>query len=103
MYICLDCGATFDEPVHIKDNHGMEGPYYESFTQCPKCGEGDIEEATFCDQCDTMIPVSYIKDRFGLCEACELGALNQFKDYMNTSFTPKERRYLNWIFDGSDF
>jgi hypothetical protein len=102
MYICLDCGATFDEPSRFAESHGMEGPYREFFSLCPCCGEPGFEEATFCDECDAMIPVSYTTDRFGLCETCETTAFNRFEEFMET-FTPGERKYINWLFDGKEF
>ena len=67
MYICNNCGETFEEPKIYEEHHpyGM-GYATEEFAVCPHCGEGDIEEAYMCCRCD-----EYVAQTFkGLCEAC---------------------------------
>ncbi len=43
MYKCNECGAVFEEPRTVYDNHGLEGPPYEKWVSCPRCLESDIE------------------------------------------------------------
>lgn len=84
MYKCLNCGHVFDEGEQqiLKDNHGMEGGFYEKMSVCPMCG-GDYEEAEYCQRCEQV----FIKDKLfnGICEDC----LNARADYDTVL------RYLN--------
>lgn len=43
MYKCNVCGAYFEEPRIVEDNHGLEGPPYEKRVTCPRCLESDVE------------------------------------------------------------
>ena len=56
-YICRDCGATFDEPRHYTERHGLETGPYEELTCCPFCG-GSYEKAVACECCGRFIPES---------------------------------------------
>ena len=57
IYICRDCGETFDEPKHYTERHGLETGPYEGLTCCPFCG-GSYEEAVTCEGCGRLIPES---------------------------------------------
>lgn len=54
MYICKDCGITFEEPVVFRENHGLEYGY-EEMTECPHCGSADFVEAKECKVCGQPI------------------------------------------------
>jgi NAD-dependent SIR2 family protein deacetylase len=76
MFICLDCGATFEEPKHFVEKHGLDTPPYEHFNGCPVCG-GAYDEAVECDRCGELVPSDTVVKFEGdlLCEAC-WGRLN---------------------------
>lgn len=47
MYICNDCGATFE----YNEIHWVTEGYGERFAYCPCCNYGDFEEAKYCKVC----------------------------------------------------
>lgn len=67
MYICKNCGETFEEPKIYEEHHpyGM-GYATEEFAECPHCGEGDFDEAVMCSRCYKY--VARVTDR--LCDSC---------------------------------
>ena len=73
MYICADCGKTFEQPVVIHDDPSPPGValpsgYYEYY-ECPYCGEGAVEEAEECPSCGQWyLPNMSAKV---LCEDCK--------------------------------
>lgn len=75
-YICRNCGETFDEPLTYVERHGLEHGPYETMTCCPVCG-GDYEEASECEMCGCVLPLSEVclsEDLDGrdlqVCSAC---------------------------------
>lgn len=48
MFICLDCGYTFDDPAVVKSR--LFGGMIERYHCCPECG-GELEEACQCRKC----------------------------------------------------
>lgn len=55
MYMCRDCGASFEEPNVWYDDPSAEGVSlvkgaYE-YQECPNCGSDDIVEANICEKC----------------------------------------------------
>ena len=72
MYICLECGATFESPSHYREYRGecFGYPSYEECVACPCCG-GDFVETYECDSCGKWIDGEYVKvgnDRY--CSDC---------------------------------
>lgn len=65
MYICEECGQTFEEPKIIEEHHpyGM-GYAVETFAVCPNCGEAGIEKMKQCSRCGEY--VAELKN--GLCD-----------------------------------
>ena len=55
-----------------------------------------------CSKCGAAIPKSYAKDRFNLCDKCEDEAQIAFELYVS-ELTPDERRFLNWLYEGTGF
>lgn len=71
-YICLECGALFDEPKKYTERHGLDTPPYEKTTGCPVCG-GAYTRTIFCDACGGPITGDYVEvdptcDRY--CDSC---------------------------------
>ena len=56
MYICLDCGSTFDEDEIVSgsqwDGEGVMGGWHSMEDYCPSCGSDNYEEAERCMYCD---------------------------------------------------
>ena len=71
MYICYNCGKTFEEPKLIIEKHGCESPPYESVTSCPYCG-GSFTKTYQCDICHEYATDCYIKLTDGsiICDNC---------------------------------
>jgi len=46
MYVCNNCGRTFDETKVSKELMGeyWGTPAYEYYDVCPYCGDSDIDE-----------------------------------------------------------
>ena len=66
MYICKECGKTFDEPKEYFETHGLSTPPYEKFSVCPHCNEADYCEAQECERCGTLCA----ELTEGLCDVC---------------------------------
>ncbi len=71
-YICLECGALFDEPKKWVERHGLDTPPYEEHRGCPNCG-GAFVRTVLCDGCGEVITGDYVKigptgDCF--CDSC---------------------------------
>ena len=43
-YKCNNCGEIFDEPWEVRETHGFNDGFYETFYVCPYCGSDDYEE-----------------------------------------------------------
>ena len=71
MFVCLDCGCIFEEPVRHTETHGFTDGLYETWDGCPKCG-GAFVETKRCDNCNEYIIDKYIKTSNGdfLCDNC---------------------------------
>lgn len=71
MFVCLDCGCVFEEPIEWEEKHGLDYGPYEYWSGCPSC-KGDYVEAHQCDNCGEWITSKYVKldngERF--CENC---------------------------------
>ena len=67
MYICLECGETFEKPKEYVEHYpyGM-GYVLEIFTFCPYCESESFKEAMICPKC-----YEYVEELTdGLCVAC---------------------------------
>ena len=56
VYICLDCGKTFEEPKRYTETHGLDSPPYEEWNGCGKWIDGEFVEIlpnheVYCDKC----------------------------------------------------
>ncbi len=71
MFVCLDCGCTFEDTRHYVEKHNLDTPPYEEWDGCPSCG-GAYTEAHECDECGHWITGEYIKTASGqrICESC---------------------------------
>ena len=67
MYICNNCGQTFETPKIYEEHHpyGM-GTATEYFAECPHCGEGDFKQVYRCAKCHQYATLT----NKGVCEAC---------------------------------
>ena len=73
MFLCLECGSTFETPTHYREYHGEHFGYpaYEEFEACPCCG-GAVAETYECDGCGKLITGDYVElvDGSRYCEEC---------------------------------
>ncbi len=72
MFLCADCGATFDEAIRITEHHGFTHPPYEVFDGCPVCFGTYVAESVDCDCCGEKIVGLYVQTTNGkrYCEHC---------------------------------
>ena len=70
LYICLECGKVFEEPVYWTERHGFSYGPYEEWYGSPCC-YGGYTRAYECDYCGELITDDYIKieDR-RYCQNC---------------------------------
>lgn len=97
MYICKECGGTFDEPNVIPEFHPAgDGFVREDFGYCPYCGSSAWEQAYPCLKCGEAVADSdYF---FHLCRRCETEAKRGLQDYFDT-LTKEELDFLSWEYD----
>ena len=73
MYVCIECGQTFSEPIRWEEDRGeyFGFPAYEGVSGSPCC-HGDYTKAFRCNCCDGWITNDYIKTDNDLryCENC---------------------------------
>ena len=63
MWICIECGAVFENPrEYYEHDTGYHG------ADCPHCGSDDIDGAERCAECDEWVNEEYLVN--GLCPAC---------------------------------
>lgn len=44
MYICLECGLEFKNPIKLTETHSLTTPPYETIYVCPSCKSTDFKQ-----------------------------------------------------------
>ena len=90
---CTDCGYVFDfeDRTVVKESHGFDDGFYETFSCCPNCG-GDFEDAADCCECGETFTENELYD--GWCEKClrETITYDTFFEYCEAN---KDEQYLD--------
>ena len=90
---CTDCGYVFDyeDRTVVKESHGFDDGFYETFSCCPNCG-GDFEDAVDCCECGETFTENELYD--GWCEKCLRETINYdtFFEYCEAN---KDEQYLD--------
>ena len=91
---CTDCGYVFDfeDRTVVKESHGFNDGFYETFSCCPNCG-GDFEDAVECHECGEAFTENEIYgDKW--CEKCLRETINYdtFFEYCEAN---KDEQYLD--------
>ena len=90
--ICTDCGYVFDyeDRTVVKESHGFNDGFYETFSCCPNCG-GDWVDAVDCCKCGETFEEGELYD--GWCEKCLRETINYdtFFEYCEAN---KREHYL---------
>lgn len=90
---CTDCGYVFDyeDRTVVKESHGFNDGFYETFSCCPSCG-GDFEDAVDCCECGETFTEDELYD--GWCEQCLRETINYdtFFEYCEAN---KDEHYLD--------
>ena len=90
---CTDCGYVFDyeDRTVVKESHGFDDGFYETFSCCPNCG-GDFEDAADCCECGETFTENELCD--GWCEKClrETITYDTFFEYCEAN---KDEQYLD--------
>ena len=64
MFVCTECGSTFEELAHWEERHGLDSPPYEHWSGSPCC-HGDYAETYECSCCGKWITGDYVKIKSG--------------------------------------
>lgn len=90
---CTDCGYVFDyeDRTVVKESHGFDDGFYETFSCCPNCG-GDFEDAADCCECGEAFTENELYE--GWCEKCLRETINYdtFFEYCEAN---KDEQYLD--------
>ena len=90
---CKDCGYEFDfdDRTVVKESHGFDDGFYETFSCCPNCG-GDFEDAADCCECGETFTENELYDGWG--EKCLRETINYdtFFEYCEAN---KDEQYLD--------
>ena len=90
---CTDCGYVFDfeDRTVVKESHGFDDGFYETFSCCPNCG-GDFEDAVECCECGEAFTENELYE--GWCEKCLRETINYdtFFEYCEAN---KDEQYLD--------
>ena len=60
MFVCIECGNVFQEPMCWEEKYGLDCGPYEKWSGCPNCGSS-YTKAYRCDYCGEWITGDYIK------------------------------------------
>lgn len=67
MYICKECGITFEEPKEYSDLHPCgDSCVEEKWEVCPHCDTPNIVEAKVCKRCGDYAAETSLD----LCDVC---------------------------------
>ena len=90
---CTSCGYVFDyeDRTVVKESHGFDDGFYETFSCCPNCG-GDFEDAVDCCECGETFTENELYS--GWCEKCLRETINYdtFFEYCEAN---KDEQYLD--------
>ena len=90
---CTSCGYVFDyeDRTVVKESHGFDDGFCETFSCCPNCG-GDFEDAADCCECGEAFTENELYD--GWCEKCLRETINYdtFFEYCEAN---KDEQYLD--------
>ena len=90
---CTSCNYVFDyeERTVVKESHGFNDGFCETFSCCPNCG-GDFEDAADCCECGETFTENELYD--GWCEKCLRETINYdtFFEYCEAN---KDEQYLD--------
>lgn len=90
---CTSCNCVFDyeDRTVVKESHGFDDGFYETFSCCPNCG-GDFEDAADCCECGEAFTENELYS--GWCEKCLRETINYdtFFEYCEAN---KGEQYLD--------
>ena len=91
--ICTDCGYVFDfeDRTVVKESHGFNDGFYETFSCCPNCG-GDFEDAVDCCECGEAFTENELYS--GWCEKCLRETIN-YDTFLEYCEANKDEQYLD--------
>ena len=97
-WICLDCGAVFDEPEHVNTSfdHAFGTQPAETLT-CPECQEGVVEQAVPCGDPNCY---GFMKQGRHLCRDCREDLLQRVRNFFDTLTAEEEAVFDEWM-DGA--
>ena len=101
MFLCMDCGAVFEEPNEVYDvwleHFGY--PCRKMYDSCPKCYSDNIVKAKRCGICGEYLEASKLEE--GFCPQCALKVIRKFDDFL-CMLTKEEKKLLNAKYYGMD-
>ena len=97
---CTDCGYVFDfeDRTVVKESHGFDDGFFETFSCCPNCG-GDFEDVADCCECGEAFTENELYS--GWCEKCLRETIN-YDTFFEYCMANDDENYLE-IFVLSEF
>lgn len=97
---CTSCGYVFDfeDRTVVKESHGFNDGFYETFSCCPNCG-GDWVDAVDCFKCGETFEEGELYS--GWCEKCLRETIN-YDTFFEYCMANDDENYLE-IFVMSEF
>ena len=90
---CTSCGYVFEyeDRTVVKESHGFDDGFCETFSCCPNCG-GDFEDAADCCECGEAFTENELYS--GWCEKCLRETINYdtFFEYCEAN---RDEQYLD--------
>lgn len=99
MYICKECGLSFETYGVMYENHGeCHGtPAIEQIAVCPQCGSTGFEEAEQCESCGEWMPKGK-----SLCEECGKNTMKRLYEVLQKTFEKEELTYISDHIDADE-
>lgn len=68
MYVCIECGLKFENPLQLEEKHNLNSPPFESISVCPRCKTTNFksEAVRYCRCCGVRLSstkADYCSDR----------------------------------------
>ena len=95
-FVCLDCGAKFDEPLVEDCGFVHEFGYQKAWSdRCPHCGSGEYIPTTDCPKCNAEMPSTVT-----LCDDCRAALLEKVNAFFDELTEEEEDQFDEWM-DGN--
>lgn len=100
---CYSCENTFleDELENVCVSHGDRYSPPEYVTRCPCCGqvEPDLEDAYYCEYCDTAHHIRKFSEVDDMCQKCFDESVKKLKKFVEAHGDKADNAVLSFLLD----